>query len=100
MNTNVNWDFWGGLDLWPLDAACKIACGVDPDTPTYWSQILCHEDERPDWADMMIEAGGQIGIGELEADDRAWSFRPDDFRAWVARSQFKKQLPNLSRPKA
>lgn len=99
----VNWAFWGGLDLWPLDAACKIACGVDPESPTYWSQIVCDEGDRPGWADMMIEAGLAIENKKLPAIDRAWSIRPEDFRAWITEhaktTNTHRFVTNVSRPK-
>lgn len=95
----VNWDHWGYLYFWPLDAACKIACGFDPDSPTFWSEVVCDYEYRPSWADMMIEAGGAIEREELNVLDRAWAVIPDDFRAWVASSQFKDRLHKLSRPK-
>lgn len=31
---NVNWNYWGALDLWPLDAACKLISGDNPNEPT------------------------------------------------------------------
>ena len=40
---NVNWNYWGALDLWPLDAACKLISGDNPNEPTRPGDI-----ENPD----------------------------------------------------
>ena len=48
---NVNWNHWGALDLWPLDAACKLISGYNPNEPTRPGDI-----ENPDieWVQIPI----------------------------------------------
>lgn len=83
MNPKVNWQHWDHLALWPLDAACKIACGENPDAPTFWSHILCDGLYRTEWVDLMQEAAFDIEQGDLQVTEDTWTVNPDQFEAWI-----------------
>jgi hypothetical protein len=65
---NVNWYYWGTLDLWPLDAACKLICGDDPNEQTREGDI-----ENPDpstrraWVNLFHKAQASILAEKLRA---------------------------------
>jgi hypothetical protein len=54
---DVNWDYWGALDLWPLDAACKLISGDNPNAPTRRGHIENPDiDKGPEWVNGPITA--------------------------------------------
>ncbi len=81
---NVNWNYWGGLDLWPLDAACKLISGDNPNEPTQPGDIENPDiDNRPEWVNVYHQAVSTIKAGNLSVVNG--EVTPAKFIAWVRR---------------
>jgi hypothetical protein len=63
---DVNWDYWGALDLWPLDAACKLISGDNPNAPTRRGDIENPDiDKGPEWVNVYHQAVSAMKAGNL-----------------------------------
>jgi hypothetical protein len=79
---NVNWDYWGTLDLWPLVSACKLICGDDPNEQPREGEI-----ENPDpstrgaWVNLFHTATAAIMAEKLNVKNGC--VYPEDFIVWA-----------------
>jgi hypothetical protein len=79
---NVNWDYWRALDLWPLDAACKLISGDNSNEPTRREDIENRDtDNRPGWVNLYHQAVSAEKAGNLSVVNG--DVTPANFIAWV-----------------
>ena len=80
---NINWDYWLALDLWPLDAACKLISGDNPNEPTRSEDIENPDiNNRPTWVNLYHHAVSAMKVGNLSEVNGEMT--PSAFIAWAA----------------
>ena len=79
---DVNWDYWGALDLWPLDTACKLISGYDPHEPTRREDIENRDANRPKWVNVYHQAHSSKKAGNLSITDGE-EVKPAEFLTWA-----------------
>ena len=79
---DVNWNYWRALDLWPLDAACKLISGDNPNEPTRPGDIENPDiTNRPEWVNVYHQAVSAIKAGTLRVVNG--EVTPAEFIVWA-----------------
>lgn len=82
---DIDWNYWRALDLWPIDAACKLVCNADPNEPTRDRDIQNPDTfTRPRWVNLFHQATAAIGVGRLNIHENC--VVPAEFIAWAAQN--------------
>lgn len=78
-----NMAYWFGLPLWPLDAACRLVCGADPNNPDQSPLHLSDPATRPDWVNLFHHATADDEVEIIEGKGGARGVKPAEFLAWA-----------------
>lgn len=80
-----NWNYWLGLSLWPLDAACRLVCGADPNNADLSALNLPDPANRPDWVNLFHQAcaDDDDAVKVTPAQGNARGVKPGPFIAWA-----------------
>jgi hypothetical protein len=80
--SEINWDYWRKLALWPLDVACQLVYGEDPKGMLPEDNSNPDIDGRPDFVNLYHQA-----IAAIKARTLSTVFdlevRPAEFLAWA-----------------
>ncbi|MGH8478861.1 MAG: hypothetical protein ACREXK_04625 [Gammaproteobacteria bacterium] len=80
---DIDWNYWRALDLWPIDAACKLVCNADPNEPTRARDIQNPDTfTRPRWVNLFHQAMAVIWVGRFNIHGNC--VVPAEFIAWAA----------------
>jgi hypothetical protein len=79
---DIDWNYWTTLDLWPIDVACKLVCGINPNEPRRREDIENPDTlTRPAWANLFHKTQAAIMSGKLRV--QAGCVYPAEFVIWA-----------------
>ncbi|MCA1604760.1 MAG: hypothetical protein LC775_04630, partial [Acidobacteria bacterium] len=79
---DIDWNYWTTLDLWRIDVACKLVCGVNPNEPTRRDDIENPDTlTRPAWVNLFHKAQAAVMSGKLRV--QAGCVYPAELVVWA-----------------
>jgi hypothetical protein len=79
---DIDWNYWTTLDLWPVDVACKLVCGINPNERRRREDIENPDTlTRPAWVNLFHKAQAAILSGKLRV--QAGCVYPAELVVWA-----------------
>lgn len=78
-----NLDYWFGLKLWPLDAACRLVCDADPNNADQAPIQMPDPTTRLEWVNLFHHATADDEVEIIEGKGEARGVNPAAFIEWA-----------------